>query len=84
MDNEKTVAGGINPRVVLGALIIKHMCDLSDRETVLQIQESMYMQNLLGYTSFSDEEPFDASLFVDNRKRMGIGQINTINEKILG
>jgi len=84
MGNDKTGASGINPRVVLGALIIKHMCDLSDRETVLQIQENMYMQYLLGYTSFSDEEPFDASLFVDIRKRMGIDQINAINEKILG
>ena len=84
MGNDKTGAIGINPRVVLGALIIKHICNLSDRETVLQIQENMYMQYLLGYTSFSDEEPFDASLFVDIRKRMGIDQINAINEKILG
>lgn len=33
---------------------------------------------------FSTEEPFDPSLFVDFRKRMGIEQINSINEKILG
>ena len=42
------------------------------------------MQYFIGYTSFSDEEPFDSSLFVDIRKRMGIEQINAINEKILG
>ena len=30
---------GINPRVVIGSLIIKHMCDLSDREVVQQIQD---------------------------------------------
>ncbi len=84
MGNDKTGAKGINPHVALGALIIKHLCDLSDRETVQQIQENMYMQYLIGYSSFSDEEPFDASLFVDIRKRMGIEQINAINEKILG
>ena len=83
MNNSKTGADGINPRVVIGSLIIKHMCDLSDRETVQQIQENMYMQYFLGFSSFSDEEPFDASLFVEFRKRLGVQQINAINEKIL-
>jgi transposase, IS5 family len=83
MGNSKTGADGINPRVVIGSLIIKHMCDLSDRETVQQIQENMYMQYFLGFSSFSDEEPFDASLFVEFRKRLGVEQINAINEKIL-
>lgn len=84
MGNDTTGADGINPRVAIGSMIIKHMCDLSDRETVQQIQENMYMQYFIGYSSFSDEEPFDASLFVDFRKRLGIDQINEINEKILG
>ncbi len=84
LKNESTGASGINPRVVIGSLIIKHMCDLSDRDTVLLIQENVYMQYFIGYTSFSDEEPFDASLFVEFRKRLGIDQINAINEKILG
>jgi hypothetical protein len=44
MSNHQTGADGINPRVAIGALVIKHMCDLSDRETVQQIQENMYMQ----------------------------------------
>lgn len=43
MRNSNTGADGINPRVAIDALIIKHMCDLSDRETVQQIQENMYM-----------------------------------------
>lgn len=83
MNNSRTGADGINPRVVIGSLIIKHMCDLSDRETVQQIQENMYMQYFLGFSSFSDQEPFDASLFVEFRKRLGAEQINAINEKIL-
>ena len=83
MGNSKTGADRINPRVVIGSLIIKHMCDLSDRETLQQIQENMYMQYFLGFSSFSDEEPFDASLFVEFRKRLGVEQINAINEKIL-
>lgn len=84
MNNDNTGADGINPRVAIGAMIIKHMCNLSDRETVQQIQENMYMQYFIGYKSFSDEAPFDPSLFVNFRKRMGIDQINEINEKMLG
>jgi transposase, IS5 family len=84
LGNSQTGADGINPRVAIGSMIIKHICNLSDRETVQQIQENMYMQYFLGYSSFSDEEPFDPSLFVDFRKRLGIDQINEINEKILG
>ena len=84
LNNSETGADGINPRVAIGSIIIKHMCDLSDRETVLQIQENMYMQYFIGYSGFSNEIPFDPSLFVDFRKRLGIEQINLINEKILG
>src|ERR1035437_8483663 len=84
MGNSKTGADGINPRVAIGAMILKHMCDLTDRETVQQIQENIFMQYFIGYSSFSYEEPFDPSLFVEFRKHLGIEQINDINEKILG
>jgi len=72
----------LNPRIVIGSLIIKHMCNLDDRETVDQMTENIYMQYFLGYSSFTNEPPFDASLFVDFRKRLGIDSINSINEKI--
>ena len=72
----------ISPRIVIGSLIIKHMCNLDDRETVAQIAENMYMQYFLGYSSFNPEPPFDASLFVEFRTRMGLDQINAINERI--
>ena len=48
MGNDRTGAGGINPRVALGSLIIKHVCDLSDRETIQQIRENVYMQYFIG------------------------------------
>ncbi len=83
MGNDLTGAGGINPLIALGVLIIKHMCNLSDRETIQQIQENMYMQYFIGLSGFCDQEPFDASLFVSIRKRLGIDQINAINEKIV-
>jgi len=83
MRNTFTGADGINPRVAIGAIIIKHMCSFSDEETVLQIQENMYMQYFIGYSSFSNEQPFDSSLFVDFRKRLGADEVNLISEKIL-
>jgi hypothetical protein len=83
MGNDETGASGINPRVVLGSLIIKHICKLSDRETLDQIQENVYMQYFIGYSSFSVESPFDASLFVEIRNRLGIEQINAMNEEII-
>lgn len=58
------------------------MCNLDDREAVDQIAENIYMQYFLGYTSFIKEPPFDASLFVDFRKKLGMDSLNAINEKI--
>lgn len=40
------------------------------------------MQYFLGYSSFCNVPSFDASLFVEFRKRLGLEQINKTNEKI--
>jgi transposase, IS5 family len=84
LHNKFTGANGINPRVAIGAIIIKHICDLSDRETVLQIQENIYMQYFIGYSNYSDAPIFDPSLFVDLRNRLGAEQLNEMNETIMG
>ena len=44
----------LNGRIIIGAVIIKHMLKLSDRETVQQIQENVFMQYFLGYSSFTN------------------------------
>lgn len=49
----------LSPRVVIGSIIIKPICNLDDRATVQQISENMYMQYFLGYVSFSDDTAFD-------------------------
>ena len=62
----------LNPRIVIGSLIIKHMCNLDDRETVDQISENIYRYSVLipwpkysaafshsdCMTIISDERPF--------------------------
>jgi hypothetical protein len=83
LHNSHMGADGINPRVALGAIIIKHMLDLSDRETILQIQENPYLQYFIGLSSYSNEEVFDPSLFVEFRKCLGADRVNEINEAIL-
>ena len=72
----------ISGRVILGAVIIKHLGDLTDRETVAQMQENMFMQYFLGYSSFTNEEPFSDTLFVEIRKRLSIDLLSKINEVI--
>jgi len=72
----------LSARLVIGALFIKHINNWDDRETILQIQENMYLQYFAGYTSTTDVI-FDPSLFVEIRKRMGDTQLNTLNEEIV-
>ena len=73
----------INGRIVIGAVIIKHMLNLTDKETIFQIQENMYMQYFLGYSSYTNEPPFDSSLFVDIRERLSLPITTAISEIIM-
>ena len=69
-------------RMALGALIIKEKCSFSDRETVEQIKENPYLQYFIGLEEFKTEAPFDSSLMVHFRKRLGVDEIIDINEMI--
>lgn len=84
--NQKIKSGGrpgINPRIIIGSMLIKHLCNLSDRETLEHIQENIYMQYFLGYSSFRKDVPFDPSLFVEIRERLGLEGANAMNEAIV-
>ena len=73
----------ISGRVVSGCIIIKHMLDLTDRETIEQVRENMFMQYFIGYSSFTNEAPFSASLFVEIRERLNLEILSKINEVIV-
>lgn len=73
----------ISGRVVLGALIIKHMLNLTDEETIHQIEENMFMQYFLGYSSFTNESVFSPTLFVEIRKRLNQTIVNSISELVV-
>jgi len=73
----------VDIRMVIGALIVKHRLKLSDRDTVDEIAENIYTQYFCGLTSFQTGRPFDASLFVDIRKRMGADKFDAFNDVVI-
>lgn len=70
-------------RLVIGAVIIKHKLNLSDEETVLQIQENPYLQYFVGLSSYSEKPPFTPTLFVEIRKRMSDTVFSSFEQAIL-
>ncbi|VEN73912.1 conserved hypothetical protein [Candidatus Desulfarcum epimagneticum] len=70
-------------RVAIGALIIKERLGASDEETVEQIRENPYLQYFLGFKKYKDEPPFDPSMFVHFRKRIGKDKMAMINEAVV-
>lgn len=76
-------APGIDARVIIGALIIKHIENLDDRGTIQAIQENPYMQYFLGFDQFVYEPVFDPSLFVSIRKRLGGKDFDKMNQRII-
>lgn len=72
----------VSIRVALGALIIQQRLNLTDRETVQQIQENPYLQYFIGFTGYQDRLPFHDSLMTHFRKRLDATVLNQINEWI--
>ena len=66
-------------RMALGALIIKEKLGTSDRETVEQIKENPYLQYFLGMSDYRNEAPFEASIMVYFRERIGMNTVKKIN-----
>ena len=74
---------GVSPRIVLGALIIKHLEKLDDRGVIWAIQENIYMQYFVGLKEFTVDPVFDPSLFVEIRKRIGHKQFDSLNADLI-
>lgn len=76
-------AKGIDARIIIGALIIKHIEAKDDRGTIDAIKENPYMQFFLGFDHFSSEPVFDPSLFAHIRKRLGNEDFDKMNQVII-
>ena len=70
-------------RMALGALIIKEKLGISDRETVEQIKENPYLQYFIGMSSYSNKTPFDSSMLVHFRERIGVNLVNKVNQQMV-
>lgn len=70
-------------RMALGALIIKEKLGASDRETVEQIRKNPYLQYFLGLEAYSNDPPFEPSMFVHFRERIALELVNQVNEKMV-
>jgi transposase, IS5 family len=81
--NKKMGRPAKSTKMVVGAMIIKHKMSLSDEETTRTIQENPYHQFFLGYQEFSHDGPFDPSLFVTIRKRLGQKEFDAMTEAFL-
>ncbi len=68
--NSHNGAGNKPARMVVGALIVKHVEKLSDEKTIQAIQENTYMQYLLGLEKFTKKQVFVPELLVLVRKRL--------------
>ena len=73
----------LNARIAIGAMVIKHKHNLSDRETLAMIQENPYMQFFLGLEVFNPQPLFDPSLWVALRQRMGMEEFDAFNELVI-
>ena len=76
-------AKGVDARIVIEALIIKHIEVKYDRGTIEAIKENSYMQYFLGFDHFSSDSVFDPSLFVHIRKRLGNDDFDKMNQIII-
>ena len=73
----------VDLRVILGALMVKHIEELSDEDTILYIQENIYAQYFVGLSSFQTEPVFVPSLFVEIRKRLGKAGSAKLNDLMI-
>jgi transposase, IS5 family len=81
--SEKQGCPVTNPRWIIGGLIIKHILNLSDEETLQTISENPYMQFFLDCNSFCPGLLFSPTVFVDIRKRLGNEIFNQFSDELI-
>ncbi len=59
-----------------GGLFIQQRIELTDEETVEQIQENAYMQFFLGFAGYSSKAPSNPSITVHSRKHFSWEDMN--------
>ena len=78
--NAKTGAPAKPFRMAFGAVYIQQRLGVTDRETVDLITESPYLQFFIGLSGYQALRPFDPSMMVHFRKRLGPDLIKVCND----
>jgi len=73
----------VDARMVIAAMLIKHLKRLTDEETIEEIGENPYLQYFIGFKEFTHDRIFDPSLFVTLRKRMGISVFDQMTDAFM-
>jgi hypothetical protein len=81
--NDRHGRPSVDLRIILGALLVKHIQGLSDEDTIDYIQENIYAQYFVGLSSFQIEPVFVPSLFVEIRKRLGAKGADQLNSLLI-
>ncbi len=73
----------VDLRIILGAMMVKYVENLSDEDTIQYIQENIYAQYFVGLRGFKADPVFVPSLFVAIRKRLGRKGSERLNELLI-
>jgi len=71
---------GIDSRLAIGLLLLKHMTGTSDREIVQLVCENPYMQAFCGLDNFTAGKMIDPSTLTNVRKRLGKKHFKELEE----
>ena len=71
---------GIDSRLAIGLLLLKHMTGTSDREIVQLVCENPYMQAFCGIDNFTAGKMIDPSTLTNVRKRLGKEHFKELEE----
>ena len=81
--NQRKGRKGIHPRLAIGALLVKHLLNTSDEDTLRAMEENVYIQYFLGFNGFDKDRVFDSSLMVHIRKRVGAKGFARFNDLLI-
>lgn len=74
----------LEARVVLGAMLLKHLTGCSDEEISRQMEENPYFQAFCGYEHFQTQPIFEESSLSRVRKRVGVKFFTELEKKTYG
>ena len=81
LSDEHGGAGNKPARMVVGAMIVRHVENLSDEKTILAIQENPYMQYFCGLSAFTSRRIFSPSLLTSLHERISEDEIHLLVER---